>query len=265
VRAFGSSRVTQRLSLAPGERRLVVDTEVDWHETEKFLKLAFPLDVHAERYASETQFGHFHRPTHTNTSWEAAKFEACNHRFVHLEEPGWGVAVVNDSTYGHDVTRTVREDGDHGTTTTVRVSLLRAPRFPDPETDQGVHRFRHALVPGASIGDAVREGWRINVPERRTEGAGAVAPLVTVDQDAVVVTAVKLADDGSGDVVVRFHEAHGGRAAATLALGFEAASVSVTDLLERPLSDAAEPARDGDRVSVRLRPFELVTLRFTRA
>ncbi|MEU9391135.1 glycoside hydrolase family 38 C-terminal domain-containing protein [Streptomyces sp. NPDC048324] len=265
VRTFGASRVTQVLSLPPGERRLVLDTEVDWHETEKFLKLAFPLDVHAERYASETQFGHFHRPTHTNTSWEAAKFEACNHRFVHLEEPGWGVAVVNDSTYGHDVTRTVRTDGDRGTTTTVRVSLLRAPRFPDPETDQGVHRFRHALVVGAGIGDAVREGWRINVPERRIEGAGEVAPLVTVDQEAAVLTAVKLADDGSGDVVVRFHEAHGGRARAVLTAGFEVADVTVTDLLERPSADGAAVERDGARVAVRLRPFELVTLRMRRA
>ncbi|MEV0977253.1 glycoside hydrolase family 38 C-terminal domain-containing protein [Streptomyces sp. NPDC049915] len=263
TRSFGSSKVTQVLSLAPGERRLLIDTEVDWHETEKFLKLAFPLDVHAERYASETQFGHFHRPTHTNTSWEAAKFEACNHRFLHLEEPGWGAAVVNDSTYGHDVTRTVRADG--GTTTTVRVSLLRAPRFPDPETDQGVHRFRHALVPGAGIGDAVREGWRINLPERRLTGAGEVAPLVTADRDAVVITAVKLADDGSGDVVVRFHEAHGGRTRATLTAGFPLAEVTVTDLLERPLPDALAPAVDGEHIAVRLRPFELVTLRLRRA
>ncbi|MFE9357630.1 alpha-mannosidase [Streptomyces olivaceoviridis] len=265
VRAFGDSRVTQVLSLPPGEQRLVVDTEVDWHETEKFLKLAFPLDLHAERYASETQYGHAYRPTHTNTSWEAAKFEACNHRFLHLEEPGWGVAVVNDSTYGHDVTRTVRTGGDGGTTTTVRVSLLRAPRFPDPETDQGVHRFRHALVPGASIGDAVREGWRINLPERRLTGAGEVAPLVTADNDAVVITAVKLADDGSGDVVVRFHEAHGSRVRATLTAGFEVAGLAVTDLLERPLADTAAPERDGDRITVRLRPFELVTLRLRRA
>ncbi|MFG6294084.1 MULTISPECIES: alpha-mannosidase [Streptomyces] len=266
VRSFGSSRVTQVLTLPPGERRLEVDTEVDWHETEKFLKLTFPLDVHAERYASETQFGHFHRPTHTNTSWEAAKFEACNHRFVHLEEPGWGVAVVNDSTYGHDVTRTVRTDGDEGTTTTVRVSLLRAPRFPDPETDQGVHRFRHALVPGAGIGDAVREGWRINLPERRVTGAGEVAPLVSVDRDAVVITAVKLADDGSGDVVVRFHEAHGGRARATLTAGFPVAGVAVTDLLERPLAgEEAAAEADGDRIAVRLRPFQLMTLRLKRA
>ncbi|KUL22619.1 alpha-mannosidase [Streptomyces regalis] len=263
VRSFGASRVTQVLSLAPGERRLLLDTEVDWHETEKFLKLAFPLDLHAERYASETQFGHFFRPTHTNTSWEAAKFEACNHRFVHLEEPGWGVAVVNDSTYGHDVTRTVRTDGDRGTTTTVRVSLLRAPRFPDPETDQGVHRFRHALVPGAGIGDAVREGWRINLPERSVSGAREVAPLATVDREAVVITAVKLADDGSGDVVVRLHEAQGGRVRATLAADFEVTDVTATDLLERPLPEA--PSCDGARVALRLRPFELVTLRLRRA
>ncbi|MFJ4322830.1 alpha-mannosidase [Streptomyces tricolor] len=264
VRGFGSSRVTQRLSLPPGERRLLIDTEVDWHETEKFLKLAFPLDLHAERYASETQFGHVFRPTHTNTSWEAAKFEACNHRFVHLEEPGWGVAVVNDSTYGHDVTRTVRTDGDRGTTTSVRVSLLRAPRFPDPETDQGVHRFRHALVLGASVADAVREGWRINLPERHTTGARDVAPLVTVDDDAVVLTAVKLADDGSGDVIARFHEAHGARARATLTAGFDLADVTVTDLLERPLPDAPAPGVDGERIEVRLRPFELMTLRLRR-
>ncbi|MFE1798053.1 alpha-mannosidase [Streptomyces sp. NPDC059517] len=264
VRSFGASKVTQVLSLAPGEWRLDIDTEVDWHETEKFLKMAFPLDVHAERYASETQFGHFFRPTHTNTSWEAAKFEACNHRFVHMEEPGWGVAVVNDSTYGHDVTRTVREDG--GTTTTVRVSLLRAPRFPDPETDQGVHRFRHALVPGAAIGDAVREGWRINLPQRKVAGgASEVAPLVTVAQDAVVVTALKLADDDSGDVVVRFHESRGGRSQATLTAGFDVDSVTVTDLLERPIADATEPERDGNRMTLKLRPFELVTLRLRRA
>ncbi|MBQ1090573.1 glycoside hydrolase family 38 C-terminal domain-containing protein [Streptomyces sp. B93] len=262
VRSFGASRVTQVLTLAPGERRLVIDTAADWHETEKFLKLAFPLDVHAERYASETQFGHVHRPTHTNTSWEAAKFEACNHRFVHLEEPGFGVALVNDSTYGHDVTRTVRADG--GTTTTVRASLLRAPRFPDPETDQGVHRFRHALVPGAGIAEAVREGWRINLPERRLAGGREVAPLVGVDRDAVVITAVKLADDGSGDVVVRFHEAHGGRARATLTAGFDVTTVTATDLLERPLP-GPHPSADGTRIPVTLRPFQLMTLRLARA
>lgn len=90
IRSFGASRVAQTLTLDAGAKRLDLDIEVDWRETEKFLKVAFPLDLHTDRYAAETQFGHLYRPTHTNTSWEAAKFEACNHRFVHLEEPGWG-------------------------------------------------------------------------------------------------------------------------------------------------------------------------------
>ncbi|WP_329585348.1 glycosyl hydrolase-related protein [Kitasatospora sp. NBC_01250] len=261
TRSFGASKVVQTLTLTAGTKRLDMDTEVDWHETEKFLKAAFPLDLHTERYASETQFGHQHRATHTNTSWESAKFEACNHRFVHFAEPDWGVALVTASTYGHDVTRTVRPE-DHGTTTTVRVSLLRAPRFPDPHTDQGLHRFRHALVAGATIGDAVREGYRINLPERRVPGDAEVAPLVHVDNDAVVVSAVKLADDESGDVVVRLYEAHGGRARATLHTSFEHTAVQVCDLLERPLGTEAQVREDG--IALHLRPFELVTLRLTR-
>ncbi|MFG3226076.1 alpha-mannosidase [Kitasatospora sp. NPDC048194] len=266
ARSFGSSTVVQTLTLRAGEQRLDIDTEVDWHETEKFLKAAFPLDVHTERYAAETQFGHLYRPTHTNTSWDAAKFEACNHRFVHLDEPGWGVALVTASTYGHDVTRTVR-DTDGGTTTTVRFSLLRAPRFPDPKTDQGLHRFRHALVPGAAIADAVREGYRIGLPERRVTGsAERVAPLVELDNDALVVSAVKLADDRSGDLIVRVYEAGGGRARGRLTTSFPLAGAVPCDLLERPWDGTrGEVALEDGGVRLALRPFELVTLRLRAA
>ncbi|POX36354.1 alpha-mannosidase, partial [Streptomyces sp. Ru73] len=262
-RTFGSSSVEQVLTLPPGAARLEIATEVDWHETEKFLKAAFPLDVHADRVAAETQFGHLYRPTHTNTSWDAAKFEACAHRFVHVEEPGWGVAVVTDSTYGYDASRAARETG-RGTTTTVRLSLLRAPRFPDPRTDQGTHRFRCALVPGAGLGDAVREGWALNLPERRVAGAAeAVEPLVSVADEAVTVTAVKLADDGSGDVVVRLHEARGGRVSTRLTCGFPVSSVVRCDLLERPDGAGGQAYEDGG-LALDLHPFEIVTLRLGR-
>ncbi|TDD97555.1 alpha-mannosidase [Jiangella asiatica] len=260
ARRFGDSRVVQTITLEPGARRVDLATEVDWHEKEKFLKAAFALDVQTQRAAYETQFGHHFRATHENTSWDAAKFEVCAHRFVHLEEPGYGVALVNDSTYGHDVRRSAADSG--GTTTTVRLSLLRAPRYPDPETDQGTHTLRYALVPGASIGDAVREGYAINLPARTVPGAGsAVEPLVRVDGDGVVVSAVKLADDRSGDVVVRLYEARGGRATTTLTAGFAVASVEETDLLERPAEPDAVVEADGPAVSLRLRPFQIVTLR----
>ncbi|MEU9147692.1 glycoside hydrolase family 38 C-terminal domain-containing protein [Streptomyces sp. NPDC048349] len=263
TRSFGSSTAIQSLTLRSGAKTLDIVTDVDWHETEKFLKAAFPLDVKAERSAAETQFGHVYRATHTNTSWEAAKFEICAHRWIHAEEPGWGVALLNESTYGHDVTRDVRADG--GQTTTVRLSLLRAPRYPDPETDQGAHTLRFALAPGAEIGDAVREGHALNLPERVVSGAGPVAPLLAVDNDAVVVEAVKLAEDRGGDVVVRLYESRGGRARATLTPGFPVAAAVESDLLERPLagSAVAAPTPDGT-VALTLRPFQIVTVRLRR-
>lgn len=262
VRAFGDSRIEQTLALAPGSRRLDVDTVLDWHETEKLLKAAFPLDVRAGHSTAQVPFGHVERPTHTNTSWDAAKFEVCAHRFVHVGERGWGAALVNDSTYGHDVTRDVREDG--GTTTTVRLSLARAPRFPDPDTDQGTHRLRYALLIGADVDDAIREGYHLNLPERTVSGSAEVAPLVAIDNPAVVVEAVKLADDRSGDVVVRLYESRGARATALLTPGFRLASATATDLLERPRA-ADEPACEvtDDRVRLRLRPFQILTVRLT--
>ena len=259
-RTFGESAVTQYIGLTAGASRVDLSTEVDWRETESFLKVAFPIDIRSEASASETQFGHYRRPVHTNTSWEAAKFEICAHRFIHLAEPGWGVAVVNDSTYGHDVTRSVRDDG--GTTTTVRLSLLRAPRFPDPQADQGIHRFGYALVPGAGVLDAVREGYRINLPERVVTGNSPVEPLVAVDNDQIVVEAVKLADDASGDLVVRLYEAVGGRANARLTLSVPVRRVVETDLLEREVPDGERPIQENG-VDVSLRPFQIVTLRMT--
>ncbi|RKN06811.1 alpha-mannosidase [Streptomyces radicis] len=265
ARSFGASTVTERLTLRAGARALDVDADIDWHEREKILKAAFALDVKADASAAETQFGHVFRPTHTNTSWEAAKFEICAHRWIHVGEPGWGAAVVNDSTYGHDVSREVREDG--GQTTTVRLSLLRAPRYPDPDTDQGAHRLRYALVPGATIGDAVREGHWINLPERSVPGGATVEPLVTVvDGGSIVVEAVKLADDRGGDVVVRLYESGGGRARGRLVPGFPCTGAVETDLLERPMEGGAplDAAEEGG-VGLALRPFQVLTVRLSRS
>ncbi len=259
TRSFGSSTVQQKVSLPAGAKRVDVETRVDWHEKEKFLKVSFPLAIAAERSAAETQFGHHFRPTHTNTSWETAKFEICAHRFLHVEEPGYGAAVVNDSTYGHDVSRHADEDGN--ISTTVRLSLLRAPLCPDPVTDQGEHVLRYALVVGADVADAAAEGFRINQPARTVTGAKGVEPAVTVDDPAVIVSAVKPADDRTGDIVVRVYESRGGRASARVVPGFEATSVVETDLLER---ETAKRDLTGGGVELALRPFEIVTLRFTR-
>ncbi|WP_136054029.1 glycoside hydrolase family 38 C-terminal domain-containing protein [Microbacterium sp. K24] len=260
VRALGGSRITQALRLASDGRALDIETTVDWHERQKLLKLAFPLDVHTDRATSEIQFGHVHRPTHVNTSWDAARFETVAHRWVHVGEPGFGVAIANDATYGHDITRSPSAAG--GTATTVRLSLLRAPLFPDPEADQGEHTFTVSVRPDATIADAVREGYRLNLPVRPVSGSGPVEPLLAVSSDAVVVEAVKLAEDRSGDVIVRLYEAHGGRAKAQLSTVFDVDAVVETDLLEREIDACAVRAVEGRTVELELRAFQLVTLRF---
>ncbi|WP_029150110.1 alpha-mannosidase [Microbacterium indicum] len=263
-RSFGSSTVRERIRLAAGSRVLEFALDIDWHETQKLLKLSFPIDVHADRATSEIQFGHIHRATHTNTSWDAARFETVAHRWIRVEEPGFGVAVVNDSTYGHDITREQRDERG-GTITNARLSLIRSALFPDPTQDQGAHTVRVGLVVGAEVQDAIAEGYRINLPERLVEGAAAteIAPLVVVEDEGVVVEAVKLAEDGSGDVVVRLYEALGRRASTAVRFGFDTASITQTDLLERPVDpDGVEAAGGGARL--RLRPFQLVTLRAAR-
>lgn len=259
-RVFGASSALQTMTLRPGVRQLDCSVEVDWHERETVLKAALPVDVHATDAAYETQFGHLRRQTHTNTSWDAARFEVCAHRFVHVAEPGFGVAVVNSATYGHEVTRHEAPHG--GTFSTIRLSLLRAPRFPDPETDQGRHERRYALVAAPEITDAVSAGYRINLPERRVTG-GPIEPLLRLSSGTAVVEAVKLAEDGSGDVVVRLYEPCGARTVVTLEPTFPVREVTQVDLLEDPMTPDGLDTAD-DSMTLRLRPFQLISLRLRR-
>jgi alpha-mannosidase len=270
-RSFGSSTVEQLVSVPADAATIDIRTTIDWHESQKLLKLAFPLDVHAERAASEIQFGHVYRPTHTNTSWDAARFETSAHRWVHVGERDFGVVIANDATYGHDIGRT-RGDASEGRrtrsdATTVRLSLLRAPVFPDPAADQGLHTLNVSVGIGATIPDAVEAGYRRNLPLRTLTGVAetSIAPLVVSSNPAIVVEAVKLAEDGSGDVIVRLYESTGARARGTLDAAFDVARIDETDLLERTL-DAADGlvGTDGSSAELDVRPFQIVTLRFVR-
>ena len=260
-RCFGSSTIEQQIILTSGSESVEITNDIDWHEQKKLLKLGFGFDVHADRSASETQFGHVFRPTHTNTSWEYARFEICAHRWIHVAEPGYGVAVSNDCIYGHDVGRTTRAPG--GTTTTIRLSLVRGSRYPDPEADQGRHTSRITVRPGATITEAVEEGYRTNLPLRYVTGERGVRPLVSISNPAIVVEAIKLAEDRSGDVVVRLYESSGGHAVGELSASFPVSAVTFTDLLERPAAFGSSSATSSE-VTLDLRPFEIVTVRLAR-
>jgi alpha-mannosidase len=253
-RHFGPSSATITYVLRAGSPRLDVHIELDWQHSEHLLSMAFPLDVRADTATCGIQFGSVARPTHPSTSWDAAKFEVCAHRYVDVAEPAFGVAVLNDGRYGHALF-----DG------AVRVSLARAARYPDPDPDKGRHETTISLFPhGPGRADVVAEAERLEFPVRAVMGGGAQgipAPVVRVTGVGVEVDAVKLADDGSGDLIVRIHEAGGDRARVSVRADGRLTAASRCNLLEEPASGFE--VSDGI-VALSLRPFELVTLRLSR-
>ena len=266
-RTLAGRELVQTISLRADEPGVHLGVEVDWASKDRFLKLALPVDVHTDHARYEVQMGHLTRPTHTNTSWDFYRFEVYAHRWLHVGEPGYGVGLANEATYGYDLTRHARDGG--GTFHLVRASLLRGPAYPDPRTDHGSHRFSFVLLPGADVEATVAAGYASNLPLREVTGA-PVAPLVAVG-DGALVEAVKLAQDGSGDVVVRLYEPYGRRVETTVTPSFDATGVTEVDLHERPLDDRSVVAPsvltggdEGGPIAIRLRPFQVATLRLAR-
>jgi alpha-mannosidase len=254
-RCFSASVIGQTMVLTAGSRRVDFVTDVDWHEDHKFLKVAFPVAVHAPAARFEIQFGHLARPTHANTAFEQARFEVCAQRWADLSEAGFGVAVLNDCKYGYDVRGQ-----------TIRLSLLRAPTAPDPLCDRGRHRFTYALLPhGDDLVPVIAAGYALGAPlQVRTPGPAADGhrpaelSLIRAADPGFVVETVKAADDGRG-LIVRGYEALGGRRRVRLVPGVACTAAVRTDLLER--DGAVVPVADDGAVELTVRPFELVTLR----
>ena len=256
--AFRSSTASITWGLSGDGRQVVVDVDVDWHERDLLLKLVLPLAIHTTHATYETQFGHIHRAIHENTGWDAARFEVSVHRWMHVGEPGFGVAVANDASYGCDVLREAHPDG--GTYATIRPSLVRGPRFPDPETDQGEHRFSFALRPCTTMAEAIATGYTRNMALSEATGT-PVAPLVSA-QGALIET-LKLAEDRSGDVIVRLYESLGTSAEVTFTAP-EDFAVEAVNILEDPLPGVDVSSRGGGEWSCEVRPFQVLTLRLTR-
>ena len=264
------------IALRPGSATLDFTADVDWHAVEQFLKVDMPVTVQAVNAQYECQYGLVERPINKNTRSDDAKFESCTHRFVRISDADYAAAVVNASTYGSDVSP-IHADAAHGTGrgTMVRLSLLSAPLYPDPRTDQGAHSFAWSLVADADMNAVLDEAARLNSPV--IGELPDMAPLVSLaDATGVIVLDwIKLADDGSSDLIVRLYEAAGGNATATLrldaALSDAKAGVREVNLMEEPELDAELPrALAGDEpmpadgAVVSLAPFQLATLRIRR-
>ncbi len=260
VRQFGDSRLTQEIRLDADSGAIDFETEVQWHETNRLLKVAFPVNVRSPRATYEIQLGHVERPTHDNTSWDAARFEVCAHKWADLSEPGYGVALLNDCKYGYDISGNV-----------IRLSLLRAPTWPDPEADRGHHRFTYRLLPHAGdlrAAGVIDAGYNLNVPLRIVTAAAhqgnrrSGTSMLSVDVPNVVIETVKRAEDDAGALIVRVYEAWGQRGPVTIHAPWTIRRAAQADLLEQ---DISEIQARGAEVTIDLSPFEIATLKLEPA
>lgn len=255
-RRFLSSRITQRISLWSDSRRIDFATEIDWHEHQLLLKAAFPVAINATRATYEIQFGSIERPTHRNTSWDMARFEVCAHRWADLSEGGYGVSLLNDSKYGYDIHDNV-----------MRLTLLKSAVSPDPQADQGLHRFTYSLLPHQGDwrdGQTVRRAYELNVPALVTPAylpEGQSAPLassfLSTDCSHIVIDTVKPAEDGRG-LIVRLYEAHNQRGCGVLTFAAPLLSAEECNLLEE---SSGEACFQNKTLSFQVRPFEIKTFR----
>ena len=255
-RTYMSSTIRQTLWMYSDNPRIDFETEVDWHEHHQILKAFFPLDVHATSASYDVQFGHVTRPTHQNTSWDAAKFETYAHKWVDVAENGYGVALLNDGKFGHAVEGNL-----------LSITLLKCASFPNPNADQGKQSFTYSLLPHADDfrrGGVIEESHFLNRPlyERSSPAAEGDLPetysFISADKPNVVITAVKQAEDKSG-VVVRLHDAYDCRTKVSLTVPNGYTRAYLCDLLENELEEIA--VEDG-RISLPVANFEIVTIKF---
>jgi alpha-mannosidase len=255
---FNHSTITQRLTIYRDDPRIDVRCEVDWHEQQILLKAAFPVDVRATRATYDIQFGQVERPTHWNTSWDWARFEVCAHKWADLSEGNYGVALLNDCKYGHDVRDNV-----------LRLTLIKSAVRPDARADQGRHVFTYSLLPHQGDwrqGDVDRAGYDLNMPLHAAalpaQGAGALPEsfaLVEADAEHVIVETVKRAEDEPDAWVVRVYEGRQFRApSVALRFGRPLRRAQRCDMVE---CAAAEMPVEGDTLRFSLAPYEVATFK----
>ena len=254
---FANTTITQRLTIYRNSPRIDFRTEVDWHEHQVLLKAAFPVNIRATHATYDIQFGSIERPTHWNTSFDAAHYENPAHKWVDLSEGNYGVALLNDCKYGYDVKDNL-----------LRITLHRSPTEPDETADQGWHEFTYSLLPHSGNwrkSEVIQEAYALNDPliaslvSVNPQGVlPAAYAWAEVDTDHVVLETVKKAEDENA-WIVRVYECKQYRSnAVTITFGQPVLKAVECNLLEE---EETPVVYQGNQLIFAVKPFEIKTFK----
>lgn len=251
TRNISRSFIRQKIHFYADSRRIDFETYADWKEHQHLLKVHFPVDIHTDEASFDIQFGSLTRKTHSNTSWDKARFESCGQKWMDVSEGHYGVSLLNDCKYGHSV-----KDAD------IALTLIKSGIEPNPAADQEEHYFTYALYPHAGgwrEAGTVREAYQLNQPALVTDGGqpGSCYSLASVDKENIVLETVKAAEDGTG-TVYRMYESENAKTKAHLTVNQPFTKAYICNLLEEVQEEAQT---DGNRIAFSCRAYEIVTIK----
>lgn len=265
VRTFGQSKFTQDYIIYADVPRLDIATHADWHEHRTLVKAAFPVNVDADFATYDIAYGSIRRTTHPQTPAEKAKWEVSAHKYVDLSQSDYGMTLLNDCKYGHDIKDNV-----------IRLTLLRSPRTPDPLTrpegyenpfaDQGEHVFTYSLYPhtgDCQQAQAVRRGYELNYPllaiaaEAHKGALDPAGSFIKLSSGNLILSVVKKAED-SNSQIIRLYETDGKETQDNIQFDRPIQKAYEVNLMEEK---GKELPIVKNAIIVNVKPFEIYSLR----
>lgn len=234
--------------------RIDFETKIDWHEHNQLVKALFPINVNSSKATYDIQFGNVERPTHTNTSWDEARFEVCAHKWADISDNSYGVSIMNDCKYGHSC---VGSD--------MALTLLKCSTYPNKEADQGYHEFTYSVLP--HCGDfrfcTVARAFVLNQPfdARLLSKQDGMLPskfsLVSTVSSNIVIDTVKKSEDGVA-YIIRLFDAYNNSGKIKLDFGLPVKKIYLCDMLE---NEIAEITVSEETAILNVNNYEIVTLK----
>lgn len=247
---YMNTTISQDMIVYASSNRIDFKTNVDWREKKQLLKVAFVVDIRSTMATYDVQFGNVKRPTHWNTSWDRARFESVAQQWVDLSERNYGVSLLNNCKYGHDIKDNV-----------MRLTLLKSATHPDPVQDQGEQNFTYSLLPHSGDfidGNTVKHAYELNQPLKSIKGmlkSDVKKQLFKFNDTNILVDAIKKAED-EDMIIIRFHDYSGSRQNVSIDSDYEITGWMETNLMEKPI----ENLRNENSINVVVNPYEIKTL-----
>ncbi|MCL2595740.1 MAG: hypothetical protein FWD83_09495, partial [Promicromonosporaceae bacterium] len=226
-RAWGRSIVIEEFLLGHDADALTCNITIDWREEAHLMKLRFPTALTDVTGTYEIPFGHQERPVDGAEEPGQSWIDLTGTIDGHVA----GLTVINNAKHGYDVSPA--DSPTPGLTPSLGITAVRSPVYSwhdprelDPEglysfQDQGIQKWSYQLLPHVGpldAADATRRAALLGSNPRAQLESFHDGPLpgsrsyLSVETDGpgqVLVTAIKGAEDGDDDLIVRAVEASG--------------------------------------------------------